>query len=83
MPSLAFSITILIMLTVWGLKTKYPLAFMLAFPVALVSGCMMRHIFATPESLVVSVVLIFYGWTMAGAALVAMFSEKENEDGQD
>ena len=73
------SIIIIVVLTVWGIKTHYPLAFTLCFPVTLFTGLRWYDVFNTPESLAVSVALIFYSFIMAGSAIFAMFVPEDKE----
>jgi hypothetical protein len=78
--SLLFSLIVIIVLTVWGIRTKYPLAFQLCFGVAIVTAWRWYDVFDTVESLAISVIILIYAFIMAGAALTAMFRENGNEE---
>lgn len=80
MISLIVILALIVLLTVWGLKTKYPLAFQMCFILAIVAGFRVWDQFGTQESLVASIVLICYSFAMAGAALLSMFREVEDEN---
>lgn len=68
-------------LSVWGIKSRYPIAFLLCFGVSEVLGFQWYNIFETPIGLAIGLGLIVYSFCMAGAAFYTMFAApKESEE---
>jgi membrane protein implicated in regulation of membrane protease activity len=79
MFSLGFALIAIVFLTIWGFKTKYPIAFIMAFGVSLISAFAWYDVFDTNEALTVSIALIFYSFSMAGAGLFSIYKEGDAE----
>lgn len=80
MISLGFAIAVIILLNIWGFKSKHPLPFMFLFPVSYIAGLRIFDVFDTPESLAVSLIVIVYSIAMGGIALALMFGHTPDPD---